>query len=133
MAASDEGDDEAREAREARTSARAGSGKRLTRRVVFLCILNVAVLYLCALGRGENGPKSWHPPLSVTALYNTLVKGYSVSAGLLDIACLTALHALYSAVVLALATPADRRRAALAHVRLAGKRTSHKQFHSPFF
>lgn len=123
--AGDEEDDEVHEAHEVRVAAQAGSGRRLLRRVAFISIMSVASLYLCALERGERATSSsspsWHPPLSFAALYGTLVKDYSYSSGLFDVACLTFLHAVSTAVVLRAATPCDRRRASLENVRMAGK------------
>ena len=122
MTGSDDDEEEIREAREARVSAQAGSGKRLVRRIVFMSVLKTGVLYLCILERGKHANKhSWHPPLDSRALYDTLVRDYSVSAGLLDIACLAVWTVLYNAVVLSAATPCDRRRALLSNVRLVGR------------
>ena len=123
MTGSGDDEDELREAREARVAAQAGSKKRLVRRIVCMSVLESGVLYLCILPRGKHVKKhTWNPPLDSRALYDTLVGDYSVSAGLLDIACLAVWTVLYNAVVLSAATPCDRRRALLSNVRLVGVR-----------
>lgn len=119
--AGDEENDDVREAREARVAAQCGSGMRLLRRVVFISITSVASLYLCAMERATSSSSSWHPPLSLAALYRTLVENYSYSSGLFDVACLTVVQVVYAVVVLWAATPCDRRRASLENVRLAWK------------
>ena len=90
MADDDEVDAEAlATAREARVAARAGSGRRLARSITYLFVLTVVVLYLAALRvTPAASPLRW----DLGVLWRSLLRDYTPSAGVVDLAALSLLR-----------------------------------------